>query len=279
MKKILLFGKTGKLGLAIEEVFLKDYNIFGISSQDCDVCDFGKVKRLIKKIKPEIVINAAIFGGVKLCEENPYKAFLVNSLFPRFLAKLSKIENFLLVHFSSDAVFGNSKKKFFVETDKPFLKNIYGATKYMGDCFVEADAKNYYILRMSLLFGKTTKIKQFIDKTLKMLLEGKKIINIYGDFVFSPTYSLDVAQQLKKLIEKKFPYGLYHISNSGKATLEEFLNQIIKNLNLKAKVRKVSVETVNKDFSQPVVLSSIKLKPQRSWKAALADYCSEIKKF
>ncbi|MCM8819910.1 MAG: NAD(P)-dependent oxidoreductase [Candidatus Omnitrophica bacterium] len=278
MKKILLFGKNGKLGSAIEEVFSKDYSVFGLSSKDCDVCNFKKVKQLIKKIKPKIVINATVFGGIKLCEKNPYKAFLINSLFPRFLAKLSRIENFLLVHFSSDAVFGDSKKKFFVETDEPFLKNIYGATKYVGDCFVQAEAKNYYILRMSVLFGKTTKTTQFIDKALKMLMEGKKIINIYGDFVFSPTYSLDVAWQLKKLIEEKFPFGLYHIANSGKATFAEILNKIISNLNLKAKVQKVLTEVSDDDFSRPVVLRSIKLKPQRSWKAALNDYCNKIKK-
>src|SRR3989338_6780074 len=156
-KKVLLLGSTGKMGLAISEVFSDGYLCEGKNSKDFDASDFAQVRHLIESSKPDIVINTVTLLGIDLCEQEAQKAFRLNTLYPKFLAELSKEYNFLLIHFSTDAVFNDNKKDYYVESDAPCPLHVYGVTKYGGDCFVQAIAERYYIARVSMLFGAATK--------------------------------------------------------------------------------------------------------------------------
>ena len=107
-KKVLLLGYTGKMGLALSEVFSDGYLCEGKNSKDFDASDFAQVRHLIESSKPDIVINTVTLLGIDLCEQEAQKAFRLNTLYPKFLAELSKEYNFLLIHFSTDAVFNDT---------------------------------------------------------------------------------------------------------------------------------------------------------------------------
>ena len=278
-KKILLLGHTGKMGLALREVFGKKYHIVGKNSSDFDAANYVQVRGLILEHQPDIVINAVAMLGIDPCEENLHRAFSLNTLYPKFLAEISREKGFLLVHYSSDAVFKDRKTGCYSEKDLPCPLNIYGLTKYGGDCFVQAIAKRYYIFRVSLLFGETAKNTQFVEKMLQKVKEGNRILKISSDIISSPTYSKDVACEVKRIIEKKYSYGLYHIANRGRASLYEVMKEIVKNLKLQVKVEKASY----KDFPYIGIkntctpLTSGKIPLLRPWKEAVKEYCSNIK--
>ena len=278
-KKILLLGHTGKMGTALADILRDDYDVIGKNTSDFDAMDFKGVESLIKEAKPHIVINSVAMIGIDPCEENPAKAISLNSLYPRFLAELSNRMKFVLVHFSTDAVFDDEKKDFYLESDCPRPLNMYGLTKYGGDCFIQATSKEYYLFRISVLFGEANKNTQFVEKMLQKAREGQNILKISDDVVLSPTYSRDVAEEVKRILKDGLPFGLYHIANSEKGSLCDLIKEITGNLRLDVRVEKASYRDFphlgRKNTYTP--LKSEKINSLRPWREAVKEYCARIK--
>lgn len=297
-KKVLLLGHTGKMGIALEEVlstgyykvkgnnlvlFAGDYEVVGKNSKDFDAADFNEVRAMIKEVKPDIVVNTVAFLGIDSCENDPVNALRLNTIYPKLLAELSNENNFLLMHFSTDAVFNNIRDKFgkesYVESDSPKPLNMYGFTKYGGDCFIQSIAKEHYIIRLSVLFGKSIRKDQFVEKMFQKIEAGNKTIGVSNDIISSPSYSLDIANESKRILENRLPYGVYHVVNEGKVTLFELIQEIVQNLKLDVKVETASY----KDFPYVGIkntntpLTSEKLSPLRSWKEAVKDYTDNLR--
>lgn len=277
-KKILLLGNTGKMGIALDEVLKDDYIVTGKNSNDFDASDFESVKKLVKDQKPNILINTVAFLGIDPCEKDPVKALMLNTLYPKLLSELSNELNFTLIHFSTDAVFNDDKNSAYEENDSAKPLNIYGFTKYGGDCFIQNISKKYYLIRISILFGETTKNNQFVEKMILNIKSGAKELRIADDIISSPSYSLDVAKEIKRIIEKE-DYGLYHVVNSGNGTLYELMSEIAKVLSLSVNIKKASYKDFPyigmKNTNTPLV--SEKIKPLRHWKEAVKDYALRIK--
>lgn len=279
VKKLLLLGSTGKMGIAINEAFTNGYTIIGKNSRHFNALEFAQVRRLIEDNNPDIVINTVALLGIDPCEKEPEKAFRLNTLYPKSLAELSNELNFLLMHFSTDAVFNNEKNDFYTESDRPHPLNIYGFTKYGGDCFIQTIAARYYIFRIPVLFGEATKNTQFVEKMLQKVEEGQDTLRVSGDIISSPTYSKDVAREMRRILESTYQFGVYHIANEGKASLYELMKEIIKHLGPSVKIEKASY----KDFpfvgikNTNTPLKSVKINTLRPWREAVREYCYSIR--
>ncbi len=269
------------MGTALNEILSPVYTVVGKNSKDFDAFDFQQARQLIEQVSPDIVINTVSFVGVDACEKEPQKAYQLNTLFPKFLAELSNEKKFLLIHFSTDAVFHDRGEGFYTEDDCARPVNTYGFTKYGGDCFVEALAKAWYIIRISVLFGESPKHAQFVEKMLQKIREGAGLLRISGDIIASPTYNLDVAREIKRIIEAGTPPGLYHVVNEGRASLYELMREITALLQLDVKIEKASYKDFpsigRKNTCTPI--RSNKLKPLRPWQEAIREYCGRLKKF
>jgi dTDP-4-dehydrorhamnose reductase len=267
------------MGTAIKDVFEGDYCVVGKNSKDFEAAQFQQTRKLVEEARPDIVINTVAFVGIDACEKEPEKALCLNALYPKFLSELSNEMGFLLVHFSTDAVFNDSKEDFYNEDDLPSPLNMYGFTKYGGDCFIQNIAREYYIFRLSILFGLTSKNSQFVEKMLQRVKEGQKILRIADDIIASPTYSRDVALEIKKIVGSDLDFGLYHVANLGEASLYDLMEEILRNLNLKVKLERAS----HKDFPSLGIkntytpIRSKKIAPLRDWREAVKDYCLKLK--
>ncbi len=278
-KRILLLGHTGKMGIALKDVFEEDYDVIGKNSSDFDALNFEQVQNLIEENRPDIVINTVAFLGIDPCEEYPKKALRLNTLYPKLLAELSNKKKFLLIHFSTDAVFNDRKGDFYTERDCPQPLNMYGLTKYGGDCFIQTLSEDYYLFRISILFGETNKNTQFVEKMLQKVKEGQKILRISDDIILSPTYSRDVAREIRRILGASYPFGLYHIANGKKGSLCDLIKEIIENLHLNVKVEKASYRDFpylgRKNTYTPI--KSERVNSLRAWKEAIKEYCEKIK--
>ena len=276
MKKIVLFGSTGKIGTAILAIFDQQYSITALDRSSCDARDLTKVQQIVKEVNPDIVINAAAFNGVDACESDPFQALQINTIFPKLLAELSNSHGFLLVHFSSDAVFSGFDACSYSEDSSASPINIYGLTKYGGDCFVTAIAERYYIARISLQFGENNGKLQFVENMLERLLRGNRLLQISDDIIASPSYSRDVAKRVKLLIEEQSDFGLYHVANEGQASLYELICELVDIMKLEVVIENVShtnfpsIGMKNKYI--PII--SHKILPLRPWREALVEYCT-----
>lgn len=283
-KKVLLLGSTGKMGVALAAALRSGYELVCANRPEFDATDFAKVAQIIRQVHPDVVINTIAHLGIEPCEDDPHKAFELNALYPRLLAQLSAENDFLLVHFSTDAVFADRDASY-AEDDVPRPVNVYGMTKYAGDMFVEAFAPKYYIARISVLFGETNKHTQFVEKMLDKLQSHDRlspnspVLRIAGDIICSPCYSRDVAEAVRTLLQEEYPYGLYHLANEGKASLYDLMKEIVATLGVDAVVEKVSYKDFpargRKNTSTPITTK--KFKPLRPWRQAVSEYCHGLK--
>ena len=151
-------------------------------------------------------------------------------------------------------------------------------TKYAGDCFVEANAENYYICRLPIIFGESIKKNQFVEKMLNLIKEGITTLKISNDIISSPSYSIDIAKIVKQLIDDKYHSGVYHISNNTMGSLYDLITEIINNLginvNLEATTYKNFKHIGLKNTCTP--LSSKKIDTLRDWRLAVREYCKTI---
>ena len=278
MKKMLLLGSTGKMGSAVKATFETDYDVICKNSKDFDACNFDDVVRLVTEHMPDIVINTVVFLGIAQCEKQPNKALLLNTLYPKLLAELSNDLGYLLIHFSTDAVFNDAKGDYYYESDAQSPVNMYGFTKHGGDCFVREISENYYIFRISILFGETDRDTQFIEKMIKRVREGQRVLKVADDIISSPSYTADIAKEVKRIVYESLPFGLYHIANKGKASLYDLMCEIAKCLELDVKIERAS----HKDFhvcgikNTYTPISSEKAGRLRSWQEAVRDYCIRL---
>ena len=278
-KKILLLGHTGKMGQALLKTLSPDYLIIGKNSSDFSATDFKQITTLVNEHCPEIIINTVAFMGIDACEMEPEKAMRINTLFPGHLAQLSSRLGSTLVHFSTDAVFNDEKQDYCTENDTPAPLQLYGVTKYGGECLVRGGCQRHYIFRVPLLFGESGRNTQFVEKMLALLLSDKKNIRVSSDIVSSPTYSMDVAGQVGRVLAGKAAFGVYHLANQGKASLYELMAEIVANLEIDAVLEKASFLDFQfvgrKNTFTP--LTSVKTESLRPWREAVHDYCRYLK--
>ncbi|WP_306532920.1 NAD(P)-dependent oxidoreductase [Geobacter sp.] len=277
-RRLLLLGSTGKMGSAVREVFGDGYDVIGVSSRDFDAADSDRLTAFIEETNPDIVVNTVAHLGIDSCEMNPGAAHRLNALLPKHLAGLSRGKGYLLVHFSTDAVFDDNKGDFYLESDQPNPLNVYGLTKYEGDRFVQATAERYFLVRTSILFGQATRRSQFVERMLVRAVEGNAPLRVADDIVLSPSHAEDVAREVRRMLEGSCPFGLYHVANEGKATLYELMAEVVAGLGLDVPLERAS----HRDF--PAVgtknthtpLASEKIPPLRPWREAVRAYCEKM---
>lgn len=279
-KRLLLLGSRGKMGTALAEALAGTCELIPKCSADFDAADFGAARLLVKSERPDLVVNTVAFLGIDPCEKDPGLALRLNSLFPRLLAELAEEEGFTLAHFSTDAVFDDAKGGFYTEDDTPRPLNLYGLTKYGGDCFVRAACAKHYIFRLPVLFGESARNTQFVEKMLAKAGQGAGPLRVSGDIFSSPTYSLDAARAVAEILGAERPFGLYHVANEGKASLFDLMSAIAAELRLGAAVEKASFRdfpfTGTKNTNTP--LASAKGVRLRPWREAVKEYCARLKK-
>ena len=138
--KIVVIG-IGQLGTDMVEV-LKG---IGLAHSKIDVTNYEKSYEALKELKPDVIINTAAFHNVDKCEEEPDKAFLVNSVGAYNIARVSSELSAINVYISTDYVFDGNKREGYTEEDIPEPLNIYGFSKKVGEEITARYSKKYYI--------------------------------------------------------------------------------------------------------------------------------------
>jgi len=215
--KILILGAKGMLGHDLMKVFGAFWPL-GLGINDLDITDVKKLTRKLKKLKPDVIINAAAYTDVDAAEKNKKLAQKINGQAVANLARLSLRLGAILIHFSTDYVFSGRKKQGYQESDLPETPlNNYGRSKLIGERQINKLASQglkYYLIRTSWLFGPASHRhhhKNFVDTILK-LAKNRKMIKVVNDQFGSPTYTYDLALAVKNLLINKAPYGIYHLT-------------------------------------------------------------------
>src|SRR5271156_4536208 len=282
--RVLLFGSNGQLGSDLSRVFgAAGDKIVAMTHADVDICSGERVAEVIADSKPEVVLNTTAFHKVEECETKPDRAFQVNSSAAMNLALACKKADAVLVHFSTDYVFGGYLKNApYEETDRIAPLNVYGVSKAAGEALIACNSRRYFTVRTSGLYGiagSSGKGGNFVENMLKKALLGEAI-RVLDDQVLTPTYTVDLARAVRKLILTE-NFGLYHISSEGECSWHEFTRYIFETAGVDAKLSGIKTGTMSSPVNRPFysVLSKRKLQAlgiaMPSWQDAMCRYLEE----
>lgn len=279
--KILITGVNGQLGYDLSRVLRDDnHEIIGTTREIMDITDFTKVREVITRIEPDMVIHCAAYTAVDKAEMEVDICEKVNVSATENLAKLCGEKDIKFVYFSTDYVFNGEGYDFFEPKDKITTQmNVYGRTKYEGELAVQKYINKSFIIRISWVFGING--NNFV-KTMIKLGQERKSINVINDQIGSPTYTYDLAQLVKVMI-KSDKYGIYHATNEGVCSWYEFALEIFKKLNIKIDVNPVSSDEYNSVAKRPknsrlskekLIKSGFEKLP--TWQDAIERYLEEL---
>ena len=279
MKTILVTGANGQLGnemrilaqSSIDKYIFTDVNeVEGVETTFLDITDLDAVRKMVAAYQVEAIVNCAAYTNVDAAETNEALAEKLNAEAPENLAKAMKEVNGLLIHISTDYVFGKEPYNVPCREDQQGTPTgVYGLTKLHGEQRIVATGCNHVIIRTAWLYSEFG--KNFC-KTMLQLTATKPQLKVVFDQCGTPTYALDLAQAIVAVIEdyKKetlnshlstFTYsnsGIYHYSNEGVCSWYDFtkmIQQVAVELNVQgsAQIAQCDVQPCHSDeFPSPV---------------------------
>jgi dTDP-4-dehydrorhamnose reductase len=287
---IAIVGANGQLGRdLVGAAERRGIEVAALTHDDLEIADPAAVGRVLSELQPSAVINTAACQGAQTYAAPDQQAyFRGNALGPWNLARWCAGHASLLVHYSTDYVFGGEySDRPFTEEDLPWPVNIYGASKLAGEHLVRAVCPRHYVVRVASLYGRNGSRAKAGSNFVKMVLGQARrgqALSIVDDQTMSPTSTRAVAEKTTELLLGEAPFGLYHMAGSGACTWYEMAREITRIAGLVAKVQPSTTEseTPGAPFLRPrytaldnAALRRVGLGDLPDWRDCLREYVSE----
>ncbi|MGC8343593.1 dTDP-4-dehydrorhamnose reductase [Pantoea ananatis] len=221
--RVLLTGAYGQLGRCLLDRFPADWITLACGSAELDITDRCAVMRVVKKFKPDVIMNAAAYTAVDKAETDRTRALKVNAIGPENLAEAAKQIGARLIHISTDYVFDGLKKTAYTENDPPCPINFYGLSKWEGEKRVFDVLPEAIVIRTSWMFSEYG--NNFVSTMLR-LAETRSELHVVNDQYGCPTYAGDLAQAMITLADMPEKRGLYHYCGDVAVSWCEFAQTI-----------------------------------------------------
>lgn len=246
MKKIIVTGCNGQLGIAINRLYAGDADICLVNTdvKELDITNIDKVMELVGEVKPYAIINCAAHTNVNACETDIDNAYRINAIGPRNLSIAATEAGAKLVQVSTDYVFSGNADRPYMEFDRTGPLGAYGATKLAGEEMVRSFAKDYFILRTAWLYGEG---KNFV-KTMLRLSESHDTVKVVADQMGTPTSASELARAIAYLLPTQ-NYGIFHATCEGYCSWADFTEEIFRLAGRNTKVQRVT--TAQYDAENP----------------------------
>ncbi len=225
---ILVTGANGQLGNEMRLV-TKDScdSYFFTDVAELDITDSDAIRHFIIENDVKVVVNCAAYTNVDKAEDDEATAELLNAKAVEYLAKACKENDATLIHISTDYVFGGSDGNTPRTEEEPANPTgAYGRTKLHGEQAILNTSCKHIIIRTAWLYSEFG--NNFV-KTMRRLTSERDKLNVVFDQVGTPTYALDLAKVIFKIIEERLfddNNGIYNYSNEGVISWYDFAKEI-----------------------------------------------------
>jgi dTDP-4-dehydrorhamnose reductase len=235
-RTILLTGKTGQVGSELLPLLRGIGEVAAPDRHELDLLKPDTIRRAVREIRPELIVNAAAFTAVDAAETHEAEAHAINANAPGVLAEEAEKIGAAIVHYSTDYVFDGVKRTPYEETDQAAPINVYGRTKLAGEQAIVASGIPYLILRTGWVYS--TGGRNFLLTILRLATEREEL-RIVRDQCGAPTWSRDIAQATVRIltqissradsaIDSLFGIGgIYHLTSAGETTWYDFSRGIL----------------------------------------------------
>jgi dTDP-4-dehydrorhamnose reductase len=241
VRRVLLLGKNGQLGWELQRALAPLGDVIGLDRNDgrrsggltsellCgDLSRLAGLATTVRRLRPDIIVNAAAYTDVDKAESEPELARMINALAPGVLASVAAELNACLVQFSSDYVFDGSGDRPWREGDGTGPLGVYGQTKLEGEERIRASGCRHLILRTSRVYA--ARGSNFA-KTILQIAAERDWLEVIDDQVGAPTgaelLADATAHALKGIEVDSRLGGLYHVTASGEASWFSYARYVI----------------------------------------------------
>ena len=231
--RILLTGRNGQVGWELERVLQATGELCATDRTSLDLSDNDAIRRAVREVKPDVIVNAAAYTAVDKAEAERKLATQLNATAPGVLGEEAKRQGALLVHYSTDYVFDGNKRSPYTEDDMPNPLSHYARSKLEGERAISASGCRHLILRTSWVYGPRTRnfYRIIADKA-----RANEPMRMVEDQTSVPTPSRFLAQHTAALLQGTVT-GLLHVVPSGQATRYDFAREVVRALGSSSQVK------------------------------------------
>jgi dTDP-4-dehydrorhamnose reductase len=281
--KYAVLGAHGQLGSELCRRL--SGQVVPLTRAEIDLGRIETVRPVLEKLRCDFVINCAAYNLVDQAESEAASAFAVNAWGVRELAFACREFGCILVHFSTDYVFGldAERRAPYTEADAPGPLSVYGLSKLAGEYLVRSLCPKHFVIRTCGLYGSRGaggKGRNFVTTMLRLANEGKPI-RVVSDQICTPSSAADVAAATAGLLATEH-FGVHHLTNSGSCSWYEFAHSIFASAGLQPNITPIRSDQYAAAARRPTysVLASnrwpdLGLPPVRNWREALSAYMRE----
>lgn len=231
---ILLLGSTGQIGFDLRRSLAPLGHVVALGRSDCDLSNGDIIRRVVREVRPHIVVNAAAYTAVDQAEKEPQKAFAVNATAPGVLAEEAKALGSLLVHYSTDYVFDGNKDGLYNEEDLPGPLSVYAKSKLEGERAIESAGANAWVFRTSWVYSPHG---HNFSKTILKVAQTSDRLRVVCDQFGAPTSSALIADVSAHALRlgwldssprlRRNAFELFHLTAAGEVSWYEYACEVL----------------------------------------------------
>jgi len=233
--KILLTGNGGQVGSELQCLLPRLGDLVAPDRRELDLLDPPSIRRVVRNIRPQLIVNAAAYTAVDAAESDEANAHAVNAIAPAVLAEEAKKLGAAVVHYSTDYVFDGAKAAPYEEMDLANPISVYGKTKLAGEQAIRSAGVPHLIFRTAWVYA--TRGRNFLLTILRLATE-KEELRIVRDQIGAPTWSVEIAAATTKILAQVIERGsatsafsevsgTYHLTAAGETTWYDFARAIL----------------------------------------------------
>ena len=272
-KSILIIGGSGLVGSTFIDLFHEFYDIHLTYNKNTYengtkidlISEPLKIKSIIEKLKPDVVLHTAAHSSVDMCETNHFETDLLHVDVTKNICESCNLTNSKLIYISTDAVFSGEMNKKYVESDQTNPVNYYGKSKLDAENIILKSSQKNVILRSAVIYGWHPRSK-FTSWILGALSENK-MVDPFIDQYNSPTLVNDLTTSINRIIQSDLS-GLFHAAGKTCINRYDFARKLAQKFRLNEDlVKPVTVNEKKQIASRPTssCLDSSKLENQISF--------------
>lgn len=226
--RVLVFGGTGQVGQAVARNDPGGRAV-AVGRDGADLTVPDSIDAALDEHRPEVVVNAAVFQPVDLCETEASSAFAVNATGAGLLAAACHERSVRLIHISTDYVFDGGQRTPYSERDCPAPPSVYARSKLAGEHLVLTADPAHCVVRTCSVYGRSLPGRgtaPFVERMLERALAGEAT-RVVDDQFLTPTYAEDLAAALWHLVDGSAS-GLFHLAGRDEASWYDLAEEVFR---------------------------------------------------
>ncbi|WP_027778017.1 dTDP-4-dehydrorhamnose reductase [Paraburkholderia caledonica] len=230
---LLVTGSNGQLGFELRRSLAPLGHVIALDRAGCDLARPDELRRLVRELRPDIIVNPAAYTAVDKAETETSLAHAINGTAPGVFAEEAKALGSLLVHYSTDYVFDGRKVGAYVESDAVNPQSVYGKSKLAGERAIAASGATALVFRTCWVAGAHG---GNFAKTMLKLGRERDSLRVIADQFGAPTTAALIADVTAQIVSRHwlhdrrdaFPAGVYHLAAAGETTWHGYANEVLR---------------------------------------------------